>query len=478
MPDFNFVGAAYTAASITQDDQDLVNWYPEIDQTKREGERGVIALYPTPGLTRLLQLDTVGPVRAFRVLPGGLTLLAVCGNILYSITRAYTPTAVGTLLTSTGPVSISDNGVSAYLCDGNNRYYYTWGTGTFAVVTDGAFNGANTVDVVDNFIVYNNPMSNQFGCTDVGAITSGGLNFASLLAAPGNLVGLICDHRQVYLLGEYASEVWTDIGSFPFPFGIVSGASMQHGCAANGSIARLGESFAFLAQDTRGQAIVVQMNGYAPVRISTFALEAAMARYSVISDAIAWTYQQAGHEFYMLTFPSADATWCYDLATQLWHRRAWRDSKNVYHRHRGNCSAVFGGQVVVGDYQNGIIYAFSQTDYTDNGDTIACMRRCRHLTEDLARVFFSDLQVQFQPGVGLVTGQGSNPQAILRFSDDGGFTWSNDRYVYLGRMGAYKNRAIWRQLGQARDRIFEVVVTDPVYRVVVSANLNATAGAY
>ncbi len=139
---------------------------------------------------------------------------------------------------------------------------------------------------------------------------------------------------------------------------------------------------------------------------------------------------------------------------------------------------LLGGQVIVGDYQNGIIYAFSQTNYTDNGDTIACIRRCRHLTEDLARVYFSDLQIQFQPGVGLVTGQGSNPQAILRFSDDGGFTWSNDRYVYLGRMGAYKNRAIWRQLGQARDRIFEVVVTDPVYRVVVSANLNATAGAY
>lgn len=477
MPDFDFVGAAYTAASITQDDQDLVNWYAEVDQTKKPGERGVLALYPTPGLTRLLQLDTVGPVRAFRVLPGGLTLLAVCGNVLYSITRAYTPTAVGTLLTSTGPVSMTDNGVSAYLCDGNNRYYYTYGTGTFAVVADGAFNGANTVDVVDNYMVYNNPMSNQFGCTDVGAITSGGLNFASLLAAPGNLVGLICDHRQVYLLGEYAGEVWTDIGSFPFPFGIVSGASMQHGCAANGSIARLGESFAFLTQDTRGQGFVVQMNGYQPVRISTHAVEAAIARYSVISDAIAWTYQQAGHEFYMLTFPSADVTWCYDLATQLWHRRAWRDSRNVYHRHRGNCSAVFGGQVIVGDYQNGIIYAFSQTNYTDNGDTIACMRRCRHLTEDLNRVFYSDLQIQFQPGVGLVTGQGSDPQAILRWSDDGGFTWSSDHYAKLGKMGAYKNRAIWRQLGQARDRIFEVVVTDPVYRVVVSANLNAMAGA-
>jgi hypothetical protein len=290
------------------------------------------------------------------------------------------------------------------------------------------------------------------------------------------LVGLICDHRQVFLLGEYASEVWNNIGSQPFPFGIVPGASMQHGCAATGSIARLGESFAFLAQDTRGQAVVVQMNGYAPVRISTHAIEAAIAKYAVISDAIGFSYQQAGHEFYMLTFPSADVTWCFDLATQLWHRRAWRDAHGVYHRHRANCSAVFGGKVIVGDYQNGIIYEFSQTNYTDNGDVIPCVRRCRHLTDDLKRVFYQDLQIQFQPGVGLVSGQGSDPQAILRWSDDGGFTWSNDHYAKLGKLGMYKNRAIWRQLGQARDRIFETVVTDPVYRVVVSANINASAG--
>lgn len=720
-----FVGGTYVAASVTQDDQECINWYAEVDPTEKKtdllgpGDRQVTALYPCPGTTMMTQLATLGPVRGMGVLPGGNTLLAVCGTALYSITLSYVATQVGALLTSTGPVSITNNGTSAYLCDGSNRYYYTWGTSTFAIVADGAFTGANTVDIIDNYIVYNNPNSNQWGCTNVGSVVSGALNFASMLVAPGYCIGLICDHRNVFILGEKNSEVWNDVGSSPFPFAIVPGTSMQHGLAARGTVARLGESFAFLAQDDRGQAVVVKMEGYSPARISTHAVEQAMSRYAIISDAIAYTYQQAGHEFYMLTFPTADVTWCYDLSTQLWHKRAWRDQNNVYHRHRGNCAAVFGGQVVIGDYANGRIYKFDQSIYTDATGTagaaqlMPCVRRARHLTSDLKRQFFGKLQIQFQPGVGVsgaeetggidyleltngndfaatpdsaalsfspsiefiayvnpntwenpsgieahyicakgdnasqqqfffrfggflnskkpqiitsangstlvsqyssaaltvadgtalwlrgnmlgndgggnrvykfytssdsidtpvasinwtqlgttittagvttifdstsqlyigsgpgsptsgfpgkiylvniyngiggtlvssmdaravaagsptfisdATGEeytlngdaiiagnyvvgtlGVNPQAMLRWSDDGGFTFSNEHWAYLGKMGAYKNRAIWRNLGEGRDRVFEVVVTDPVYRVVVSAQLSYSAGAH
>ncbi len=213
-------------------------------------------------------------------------------------------------------------------------------------------------------------------------------------------------------------------------------------------------------------------------RGKTFAVENAIQSYSRSDDAIAYTYTQSGHEFYMLTFPTADVTWCYDLASGLWHKRAWRDPvSGIYHRHRSNCSAVFNGDVVVGDYENGTLYKFSQTDYTDDGDPLPCVRRCRHLTSNLNRQFFADLQIQFQPGVGLQTGQGSDPEFILRWSNDGGFTFGNDHLVKIGKAGKYRNRAIKRRLGWARDRIFEVVVTDPVYRVIVSANLNASSGA-
>ena len=114
--------------------------------------------------------------------------------------------------------------------------------------------------------------------------------------------------------------------------------------------------------------------------------------------------------------------------------------------------------------------------YTDNGVSFPCIRRAPHLTADFKRIFHKSLQIQFQPGVGLSSGQGSDPQAMLRWSDDGGSTYGNERWTTIGEMGAYKNRAIWRCLGHARDRIYEVTVSDPVYRAVISAELDAAAG--
>lgn len=484
MSDFGFVGGAYEAASITQDTQALINWYPEVDPTKKDenpltkDDRGVIALYPTPGTTTVAELTSGTEVRGLHVLPGDMALLAVSGHDVYSLDTSYNKTSIGTLRTSTGRVHITDNGVGAYFTDGTARYYYIWGTGAFAEIADGAFAGGQVCDEVDNFIVYNNPNTNQFGCTSVGDVLSNAQNLGSKIGSSDNLVSIVADHRQLLLLGENTSERWINVGTFPFPFAIIPGTSMQHGLQAINSVARLGEGVAFLARDDRGRATVVMWGATmpSPARISTFAIEHAIQGYAVTTDATAYSYAQGGHEFYVLTFPSADVTWCYDVSTGYWHRRAWRDSNNFYHRHRSNCAAAFGNDTVVGDFQNGKLYTFSLSVYTDDGNPIPCVRRCPHMTSDLKMQFFSDLQIQFQPGVGLQSGQGSDPECILRWSNDGGFTWGNDHVLKIGQVGKYKNRAMRRRLGWARDRVFEVEVTDPVYRVVVSANLNASAG--
>lgn len=485
MTDFAFVGAAYETASPTQDCQTLINWYPEVDPTKKDDNpltpdgRGVIALYPTPGITTLLTFAAAAEVRGFNVIPGGATLLAVSGNKLYSVDTSYTATEIGTLQTSSGPVSITNNGVAAYLTDGSNRYYYDWTAGTFAVIADGPFIGGGVCGEIDNFIFYNRPGTNQFGCTSVGDVLSNALNLGSKIGSSDNIVALYADHRQILVLGETESERWVNAGTFPFPFAVIQGTSMQHGCQAPFSIARLGEGVAFLALDDRGQATVVMWGATltAPIRISTFAIENSIQGYAVTSDAIAYSYSQGGHEFYVLTFPTADVTWCYDVSTTLWHRRAWRDSNNVYHRHRTNCSAVFNNEIVAGDWQNGKLYKLDLTNFTDDGDPLPCVRRGPHLTNDLKMMFHSDLQIQFQPGVGLQTGQGSDPECILRWSNDGGITFGNDHILKIGQVGKYKNRAMRRRLGYARDRVYELEVTDPVYRVVVSANLNVSVGA-
>jgi len=736
--DFGFVGASYTAPSIYQNDQECINWRPEIDPTKAQGSRGVVALYPTPGLTNVVTLQNSQAVRGMRTVSGGNYLVVVCGPYVYVMDSTYTATIVGQLNSSSGQVGITDNGLNVYITDGSYRYTWrisspasavfqgtisgttltitrlisgtiasgqslfgvgvvgetvivsgsgstwtinntqsiptaiqmnsasvagivtasisgttltvssvssgtiypgqtitgtgvtantiinalgsgtvlstviatggtgyavndtvtvlggvygnspatytvstisgsgvvtgltatypgqytsnptnnvststsgagtgltltlTFGTGTgstgnyiistsqtvgsetmyllnFSVLpnSDGAFTGADVVDIVDNYFVYNRPNTQQWAASNLLSPITYGLSYASKFTGPDNLVSLIVDHGQVYLLGETTSEVWADAGTFPFAFSRIPGSSSQHGIAAKFSVARLGNSFAYLAKNNRGQSEIVMMNGYFPQRISTHAVENTLVNQTV-SDAIAYTYQIEGHECYVITFPTLDLTWVYDISTQLWHKWLWVDNQNVYHRHRSNCSAVFQGVVLVGDWQNGQIYQLDPSNYTDNGDTIRRLRRCPHLVTDLQRQYFDELQIQFQPGVGTTglsdtgnTTSGTpltiqpnqllyitpyetltisqydqinfltpttNPEAMLRWSSDGGSTWSNEHWSAIGKTGKYKNRIIWRRLGWARDRVFEVVVTDPVFACIVSANLKATSG--
>jgi hypothetical protein len=286
---------------------------------------------------------------------------------------------------------------------------------------------------------------------------------------------LIVDHREVYLLGEVSSEVWIDAGTSPFPFQRIPGTSTQHGIAAPFSVARLGNSFAYLSRNIRGQAQIVQMNGYVPTRISTHAVENSLTN-QVVSDAIAWTYQLEGHEVYVINFPSINLTWCYDVASGMWHKWLYTNNLGQYERARGNCCVQFQGLVMVGDYSNGKIYKLDPLNYTDDGQQVRRLRRAPHLVADFQREYFDELQIQFQPGVGNSTGQGENPQAMLRWSDDGGSTWSTEHWTSIGLIGRYKNRAIWRRLGTARDRVFEVSLTDPVKAVIVSANLKTSVG--
>ena len=473
MPEFKgFVGPAYGALSPYQGAQECINWFSETDPTKGPEDRAVTALYPTPGLVAQISGLPVAEVRGMYVLSTTNQMLAVVGQQVYVVSSIFAATLVGSLTSFTGPVSMSDNRISAMIVDGANRYAYSISTGSFTAISsaDGAFVGGDKVDYDDGFLLYNSPGTNQWGCTSVLSSSSPALSFSSKDSSPDNLVTLIADHREVYLVGEYTTERWINTGAFPFPFQRIPGTSMQHGCAAKNSIARLGESVAWLSRDQRGQVVVIQMNGYQPKRISTHAVENDIYG-GVVSDCIAFTYQQEGHEFYQMTFPTQDKTWVYDLATDAWHKRASVDGSNTMHRHRANCHAFFRGLNLVGDYANGIIYSYDLNTYTDNGAPILRMRRTTHITDGLNRISYTFLQIQFQPGVGLVSGQGSDPQIMLRWSDDGASTWSNYYTLPIGKIGAYKNRAIKRQMGLARDRVYEVTITDPVKAVILSADL-------
>src|SRR5208282_3318494 len=139
MPDFGFVGESYTARSIYQDDQEAINWYCEVDKDRGQDERGVKALYPTPGLTLITQLPDQTEVRGTYTVSGSTSMIAVCGASVYVLNTAFVPTLVGSLLTNSGPVSIVDNGTFAMITDGTSRYAYNLATGYFTALNSPTF---------------------------------------------------------------------------------------------------------------------------------------------------------------------------------------------------------------------------------------------------------------------------------------------------------------------------------------------------
>ena len=379
------------------------------------------------------------------------------------------------------------------------------------------FAGAVGCGFLDGWFVFNQPDSQIFWVMDSTGTTIDPLYFASAEGSPDNLVTLIVDHREIWLFGTNSVEVWYDAGLPDFPMARIQGAFNEIGCLAAYSVAKLDNGLFWLGTDQRGNGIVYRSKGYSGERVSTHAVEWQIQQYTNLSDAVGYTYQQDGHSFYVLNFPTANTTWVYDVATGAWHERAgWEN--DAFTRTRGNCQMNFNNEIVIGDYRVGELYAYDPTVYSEAGTTQKWLRSWRALPtgqNDLNRTAQHSLQLDCQAGVGLpgysqeevndiiyiydrahdyildragspllirdyasyTVTVGANPQVMLRWSDDGGHTWSNEHWKSMGQIGQTGYRTIWRRLGMTmklRDRVYEISGTDPVQIAIMGAELHAS----
>lgn len=465
------LGSTYVARSVNAADARMVNLFPEIIP---EGGKEPAFLNRAPGL-RLLATIGSGPIRGLWQLNG--YMYVVSGSELYKVASDYSSTLLGSVFGTSGAVSMVDNGTQIFIACSGPSYIYNSLTGVLKQITDTDFPGAVTVGYLDGYFVFNEPNSQKIWITGLlDGLSIDPLDFASSEGSTDGVVGIVVDHRELWVLGTNSVEVWYNAGTADFPLQRIQGAFNELGCVAPYSIAKMDNGIFWLGKDARGQGIVYRANGYTGQRISTHAVEWQIQQYGDITDAIAYTYQQDGHSFYVLIFPNANTTWVYDAATQAWHERAGFVN-GVFTRHRSNCQVFFNSEIILGDYENGNIYAFDLDVYADNGAIQKWLRSWRALptgANNLKRTAQHSLQLDLETGVGLNNGQGSDPQVMLRWSDDGGHTWSNEHWVSIGKIGQYGTRAIWRRLGMTlkiRDRVYEVSMTDPVKTSIVGAEL-------
>ena len=466
----NFSGGAYETFSKNLNAQECVNFYVHVDQ---EAGTSQLSLRGTPGLKEWV--DTGYPHEVRGIHKFDTYLYAVVGNKVYRVsTDGVSVLCSGSLESLSGSVSMASiaatdtTSAQLMIVDGVSGYIVV--DTTLTKITDATFfSNPKTVTSQDSYFIYSYFNSGWCYISSVGDGTVWDANDRFVAGGyPDNVLAVISDHRDVYALGEKTTEVFYNSGGDP-PFTVRPGSTQEVGAGAKDSPAQLDNTFFFLSDKFQ----VVKFDGNNLVAKSTRSIDYQISQYETKSDAIGFAINIDGNAFYVLTFPTANKTWCYNAASNFWHQLTSYPGEG---RWRGNCSEFFSGKNIVGDYGNGKLYEVDFDTYTDNSEPIRRIRTTSAVKNEGKNVFHHQLEIFFESGVGLITGQGSDPQAMLQYSDDGGHTWSSEIWRSAGKIGAYNGRAVWNRLGSSRHRNYRLIVTDPVKWVVTNANLEVTVG--
>lgn len=463
------VGPSYQMDALSFDVQRSINLYPLISETGTSVTPS--SLQGTPGKELFCEVGG-GPIRAELATANGRAW-AISGDELYEIFVDNTSALRGTLNSSTSRCYMAENGTQIMIVDGADGYIYNMDTEVFAQITDMQFPGAGTVTFQDGYFIINRPATQEYYISALyDGLSWDALDFGTAESNPDNLVAVLSDNSNLWLLGERSLEVHQNTGAQAFPFERIPGAVLQIGCAAAGTLARFDNSVAWLGVDEQGRGVVWKAEGYAAKRLSTQAIEKRIAEAMDYSESYAWVYHEQGHIFYCLQIRTLDTTLVYDGATGQWHERSFNND-GALSQDKGSCHMFAFQKSLVGDRTSGKIYWQNLSFYSDDGNEIVRERIMPHLVKEKQLMYYTCFELDMQVGVGNVTGQGQNPQIMMQYSNDGGRNWSAELWRSFGKLGAFNQRVRWMKLGAARDRVFRIMISDPVQVQINGAYLNA-----
>lgn len=348
------------------------------------------------------------------------------------------------------------------------------GVHTHTTIGYGFPEGCKTVSYMNGRFIACEPNTQNFYVSEVlDGFTWDSLNVQTVDSNPDNVVAEAVSHNELIVFCDQSGEVFYDSGTTPSPFVRNSSGIFEVGLAAAYSIGKIDNTIFWLGTNESGHGVVYKLSGYTPQRISTLSLEYSIQSMTTISDAIAFCYQQDGHHFYVIGFPTGGKTYCFDINTGLWHERA-NFAAGAFSRWEAQEHAFFAGKHLVCDYTEGNIYSIDPTVYNYGTEVIKWLRSFRVPTQNMDRVRHNKLQLECEAGVGL-TG-GDEPTVMMKFSDDGGHTWSSEvwRSMGIGSIGEYTKRVIWNRLGMTNGqaRIYEFSGTAAVKTVLLNAYLD------
>ncbi len=461
MPRVPFAINSYRHESLPLSAQRVVNWYPE---TQPVDAKTRVPLLPWPGLKAFTTAGS-GPIRNQTVMNG--VLYAVSGNRLYSVDASGVASDKGSVgINATGLVSAAHNGTQLVIVNDNKGWIYNRNTDLLTQITDPDFRSATAVIFLDGYHIFIELNSDTFFISALDDPTAyAALDFAVAEGDPDNLINLTVNARQLLLFGRQSVEPWYNSGD-TFPFDRLSGAYVEKGIAAKYSLVNMDNSVFWLGSDKK----VYRLDGFTPTRVSTHAIEQAIEKFSDVGDAEGNRVSWKGHDFYVLTFPG-QASFVYDAATRLWHERQSYGDKDF----RGCCITEAYNRTVIGDRTGNALYTLDGDTFTDAGEPLVCSATGAPYYAAGEEATMGEFEAIFEMGLGATTGQGENPQAMLRYSNDGGKTWSPEQWRSIGKRGEYDRVAVWNRLGGFMQRVVEVTVSDPIGPRLLGANADIEA---
>lgn len=451
-------GLGNAGRSVNVNAQQRTNLYCQIE---RDPERNVVTMYPTPGLTTFVNFGA-NPDRAFY--PKGDYQYHVNSSGFYRVANDGTIVLKGTLLTSGGRCDVIDNGLQIIIVDGTYGYIYTLATEVFVQITDVDFPGAQTVTFLNGYFCIQVPNTGRWYISALyDGLNWNALDFATAESDPDNLVRIMAENGQIVLFGEKTTEFWGDSGGVDFPFARIGASAIEWGLAARWSLCKFMDSLMFLRRNRLGYTEVCMLSGYTAKSVTPPELAYVFSQYSTVENASAFSYMVAGHAMYQINFSTENESWLYDAQSQAWSKVQSGDG-----RHRGEIQASYLNRPYVSDYENGKIYRLDENVYTDDGEPIAREFISRHqATGDFTH--FPQFWLELEAGVGLISGQGSDPQMMMSISRDGGHTYGGEVSRPIGKIGEYRLRAVFNRIGRSRDWLYKFRIVEPIKTVFVAA---------
>ncbi len=465
------VGGSYQHDSMPFDAQLTINMFVERGgaQSKAPG-----ILRRTPGLKvwKALSGGSSGSIRGMYKASNG-RFFVVRYSALIEVDAELTETSRGTINTTFGRVTMTDNGAELAISDGTNIYYLTFSSNTLATVTAvSAPDDTPTIDFADGYI-FGFSTSEGLGIwrhSDINDVSTwDALDAYTAEGSPDKLVTLKVLDRDLWLFGSQSYEVWYNAGgdntSGNPTWARIEGSFTNIGCVAPNSVSVIRSRIFWLGSSKDGSNIIwMSGQGYQPTQISNKGLESQIAAFTDTSDAWSFTFEYQGHFFYAITFQTGNKTFLYDVGENDWVNWAHMNTgTGVQERHLATNSAFFDRKNLVSDSSSGNIYELDIDTYTDNGDPIVCDRYFSHFEDLKERLSWYELHLDVLTGTALASGQGSDPILKLRWSDDGGYTFGNWHQMKLGARGKYETKVIYRMLGQSQtSRTYHLRFSEPI----------------